>query len=169
MKLSLCILGIFVAALSVIFMGCLHEDDNSSLTSRLTATEAELSTVQGELSTVQGELSTVQGELSTVRGDLTDAEDALSECQDKNLGALKVVNNYSSLIAELYISLESDSFFGPDLTGGGIIPAAGLPGNVRYFPLEPGTYDILAVFFNGQELESVRTISPREVTTLSYH
>ena len=161
MKLSLCILGIFVAALSVIFMGCFHEDDNSSLTSRLTATESELSTVQGELSTVQGELSTVQG-------DLTDAQNALSECQDKGLGALKVVNDTNSSIIELYISPEWDNSWGPDLTEEiGVILAAGWP-NVKYFPLEPGTYDIWVVFSDGDELESVRTISSREVTTLRY-
>lgn len=154
MKLSLCILGIFVAALSVILMGCLHEDESSSLTSRLTAAEAELSTVQGEL--------------STVRGDLTDAQNALRECQDKDLGALKVINDYSSGVIELYISSEWDSSWGPDLTEevGGILEAD-WP-NVRYFPLAPGTYDILAVFANGNEHETVRTISPREVTILRY-
>lgn len=83
MKLSLRISALFIAALSVIFMGCLHGDDNSSLTNRLTAAEAELSTTQTEL-------STVRGELSTVRGDLTDAQDALTECQDTGLGILEI-------------------------------------------------------------------------------
>ena len=151
----------FIAALSVIFMGCSQEDENSSLTNRLTAAEAELSTTQTELSTVRGELSTVQG-------DLSDAQDALSQCEDKSLGILKIENDFSYSIWELYISPEWDNSWGPDLTEEvGNILEAGWP-NVMYFPLEPGTYDIRAVFGNDTELESVRTISAGEVTTLRY-
>lgn len=168
MKLSLRISAMFIAALSVIFMGCLHEDENSSLTSRLSAAEAELSTTKTELSTVRGELSSVQGDLSSVQGDLSDAQNALSECQDKGLGALKVVNDTNSSIHYLYISPEGDNSWGPDLTEEvGTILEAGWP-NVKYFPLEPGTYDIRVVFADGDELESVRTISAGEVTTLRY-
>ncbi len=158
MKLSLRISALFIAALSLIFMGCFHEDDNSSLTSRLTAAEAELSTTQTELSTVRGELSTVQG-------DLTDAQNALSECQDTGLGVLKIEHNGVNAIWEVYISPTTSNEWGRDWTDeSGII----LVGYSRYFILDPGTYDLKVVFSSGQELESVITISPGEITTKRY-
>ena len=165
MKLSLRISAMFIAALSVIFMGCLHGDENSSLTSRLTAAEAELSTTKTELSTVRGELSTVRGELSTIQGDLTDAEDALSECQDTGLGILKIEHNGVNAIYDVYISPTTSDEWGRDwLDEVGVI----FVGRTRYFVLLPGTYDLKVVFSGGHELESVITISPGEITTKRY-
>ena len=159
MKLSLRISAMFIAALSVIFMGCLHEDENSSLTNRLTAAEAELSTTKTELSTLRGELSTVQG-------DLTDAQDALSECQDKGLGILKIEHSGVNEIWEVYISPTTSDEWGRDWLDEGVIT---IPvGRSAYFVLDPGTYDLKVVTISGQELESVITISPGEITTKRY-
>lgn len=151
MKLNLCILGMFIAALSVIFMGCLHGDENSSLTNRVTAAEAELSTVRGELRTVQG--------------DLTDAQDALSECQDTGLGVLKIVNDSPNSVWEVYISPTTSDEWGRNWLDESSVIREGYS---RYLVFDPGPYDLRAVFSNGQELESVITISPGEITTKRY-
>lgn len=160
MKLNLFTLGMFIAAVSVIFMGCLHEDEDSSLANNLMATEAELSTVRGELRTVQGELSTVQG-------DLSDAQAALSECQDTGLGVLKIENDSPNAVHYVYISPTTSDTWGNDWMeefDGGVIST----GYSQYFVLDPGTYDLLVEFSNGQEFESVITISPGEITKKRY-
>jgi hypothetical protein len=168
MKPSLCILGIFIAALSVIFMGCLHEDN--SLRNRLIAAEDELTAVRGELSTAETELGSIRKELGTTQGELRGAEERidrfeglLEECEEESFGALEIDHNGRSNIRHLYIVPKGTSGWGGQLLG------APIPvGTWRRFPLRPGTYKIKAVFFTGQELISERTIVRGKITELKY-
>jgi hypothetical protein len=148
LRLFTCIIFVF-SLLSM--MGC-----ETGLQDRLTMVENDLSETQGELNSVRGELSTVEGELR-------DTQEALEECQESGLGVLKVENDYASgSIVSLHIALVGDGWGGQWL--GAPIPSF----TFRHFGLLPGTYDIKAIFSNGFEVISQRTILPGEFTTAQY-
>ena len=149
--------GIILASLFfVTIVGCEYED-----TTRITELESQLNSVKSELISLEQELGHTQQSRD-------DAKAALSACEANELGALKVVNDATNNIFSLYVSPQADEEWGPDLLDeSGVILGSGYH-HVRYFPLKPGAYDILAEFDWGNDVESVKTILPGQVTTQRY-
>ena len=156
MQTSSRIIGIILAALlSLAMMGC---EDSSGLESRLTRAEAELSDVKIELYDTQSTLDSTQS--------------ALEACNNKpptlaGPGSLRITNNSSLSIYDIYISSQASEVWGPDLAEEFGIIVGGFNHSQLHI-LDPGTYDVKIVFENGQEFIEVVTIRTDQEEVLTY-